>query len=211
MGKEENIFIPSRIKEERLRLDLTQDEVANHCQTTVQTVRRWEKRPIIPAEKLSFLISIGFDIQYVIAGVRSMNLAKVRDQFSGIPPELMLKDASVDRVYKDLAQPKVSKNTRTLNEEQIQLLDTWYHVPARARQVVLDLMNELIPHTVFDGQDEIEFLDPDRVHDMTQEELDAHHEKRRAYLKSISPATKARRKRIKAAQAKKAQKEKEKV
>lgn len=106
---------------------------------------------------------------------------------------------------------KVDKNTRTLSDEQKRLLDAWYHVPTRARALVMSLMEELIPHTVI-PDDDFEILDPDRVHDMTPEELEAHRQKELQHLKSISPATKARRKRIKANQRKKsAHKEKEKV
>ncbi|MEW8522528.1 MAG: hypothetical protein AB2552_05695 [Candidatus Thiodiazotropha endolucinida] len=191
---------------------MTQDDVAAHCETTVQTVRRWEKRPIIPAEKLSLLVTLGFDIQYVVTGMRSKNLFEVRKQFSGLPQDLIVKDTEVDRVYTEAGNATELPKETTLNQDQLELLSLWKHIPIRSRSTLMVLMQQLIPHTDMGGTDDIQFLDPDRVHDMTPEEHEAHREKRRQQLKAKSPATIARKKRIKANRRNKStHKEKEKV
>ena len=82
--KDENIFPSVRLKEERNRLKITQQAVAEQCNTTVQTVRRWEKVPTIPMEKLAGLVWLGFDVQYVLTGLRSSNLDEVRELFTGL-------------------------------------------------------------------------------------------------------------------------------
>ncbi|MCU7842162.1 MAG: helix-turn-helix domain-containing protein [Candidatus Thiodiazotropha sp. (ex Troendleina suluensis)] len=106
---------------------------------------------------------------------------------------------------------KPDKNTRMLSDEQREILTLWRRVPMRAKSNLMGLLQQLAPHT--DVSDlHIEVLDPDRVHDMTPEELEEHRKKHLKNLKSQSPATKAREKRLKAIRRKKAaHKEKENV
>lgn len=70
-------FISVRLSEERNRLRLTQDEVARCCSVSASTVRAWEKERAIPCDKLALLISIGFDVQYIISGCYSVNMDQV--------------------------------------------------------------------------------------------------------------------------------------
>lgn len=59
-----------RLREERLRLKKTQDELARACGVTKRTIIRWEKDVQIPADKLAKLVAAGFDAGYVLEGIR---------------------------------------------------------------------------------------------------------------------------------------------
>ena len=59
-----------RLGEERKRLNLNQNKVAGYCEVSVKTVGRWEKNIPIPADKLSLLAQLGYDISYIITGIK---------------------------------------------------------------------------------------------------------------------------------------------
>lgn len=65
-----DIFVCSRLADERKRLILNQNQVAEYCGVSVKTIGRWEKNIPIPADKLSLLIQLGYDITYILTGVR---------------------------------------------------------------------------------------------------------------------------------------------
>lgn len=69
-----------RLREERARLGLTQQEVAVAAQVHVKTVRRWESQVAIPLDAMIPLLGIGYDVQYVVSGVRSKNIHEVREK-----------------------------------------------------------------------------------------------------------------------------------
>lgn len=62
--------IPVRFREERIRLDLDQTQVARICGVDRKTVYRWETTISIPAEKLASVVDAGFDPVYVLTGRR---------------------------------------------------------------------------------------------------------------------------------------------
>ncbi|MES9925968.1 MAG: helix-turn-helix transcriptional regulator [Candidatus Thiodiazotropha endolucinida] len=174
--------VPFRLRAERKRLGGTQAKWAQEISVSEKTWRRWESGE------------------------------------SPIPSDYLVSMASYgfDVQYILIGtrceHQKVDKNTRTLTDYQIDLLDSWRHIPEEAQVLILSLLKQLIPHTDMSGTDEIEFIDPDRVHDMTPEEHEVLREKRRQQLKAKSHATVARKKRIKASRRKKTtHKEKEKV
>ncbi len=68
-----------RLREERARLGLTQQQVADAVSVHIKTVRRWESRVAMPLDALIALLGIGYDVQYIACGVRSMNLHEVRE------------------------------------------------------------------------------------------------------------------------------------
>jgi DNA-binding XRE family transcriptional regulator len=68
-----------RLKEERLRLGLLQAFVANECDVTSRTIILWEQGRPVPADKLAALARLGFDVQYIVTGVRSTNLNQAQD------------------------------------------------------------------------------------------------------------------------------------
>lgn len=69
-----------RLREERARLGLTQQEVADTASVHVKTVRRWESQVAIPLDAMIPLLAIGYDVQYVASGVRSKNINEVREK-----------------------------------------------------------------------------------------------------------------------------------
>lgn len=70
------VTVGSRLKEERSRLGLTQPHVGEYVGATKETVINWEKGKNTPsAESLIALASLGFDMVYILTGMRS-NLAE---------------------------------------------------------------------------------------------------------------------------------------
>ncbi len=66
--KDTNVCL--RLGGERKRLHLNQNKVATYCDVSVKTVGRWEKSIPIPADKLSLLAQLGYDITYILTGVK---------------------------------------------------------------------------------------------------------------------------------------------
>ena len=69
-----------RLREERARLGLTQQEVADTANVHVKTVRRWESQVPIPLDAMVPLLAIGYDVQYVASGLRSKNVHELREK-----------------------------------------------------------------------------------------------------------------------------------
>lgn len=79
----ENFF-----KTERLRLGMTQTEVAELCDVSKKTIINWEKDTPIPSDKLTLLAVARFDVQYIVTGVRSTNLDEISEKSaSNIEPD----------------------------------------------------------------------------------------------------------------------------
>lgn len=93
-----------RLREERARLGLTQQQVADVVNVHVKTVRRWESLVAIPLDALVPLLGIGYDVQYVASGIRSKNVAEVREK--GVDYEVMpgttREEVELLRVYRAL-------------------------------------------------------------------------------------------------------------
>ena len=68
--KNKAINVCKRLGEERKRLNLNQNKVAAYCEVSVKTVGRWEKNIPIPADKLSLMAQLGYDITYILTGVK---------------------------------------------------------------------------------------------------------------------------------------------
>lgn len=65
-----------RLKQERERLFLTQEAFGEHAQAKKRTVADWESGKSSPtAVQLNLLSLIGVDVQFVVAGVRSVDIA----------------------------------------------------------------------------------------------------------------------------------------
>ena len=56
---------------ERKRLKLTRKALADRLSVADKTIQRWEADTPIPSDKLSMMINLGFDVQYVLTGQRS--------------------------------------------------------------------------------------------------------------------------------------------
>jgi transcriptional regulator with XRE-family HTH domain len=62
-----------RLREERLRLELSRESVAEIAGVSARTVRRWETEIPMPLDALIVLTQQGYDAQYVCTGLRSAN------------------------------------------------------------------------------------------------------------------------------------------
>lgn len=71
----------NRLKEERKRLNLTQDDIAQSCDVVRRTVASWENDSPIPSDKLAKLDELGIDIYYVTTGKRQ-ELVQVDENIS---------------------------------------------------------------------------------------------------------------------------------
>jgi transcriptional regulator with XRE-family HTH domain len=70
-----------RLKEERVHLGLTQPIFAEFAFAKKRTVQDWEKGVSSPtAIQLEALAKVGCDVQYIVTGVRSVNLEKISRQ-----------------------------------------------------------------------------------------------------------------------------------
>jgi len=68
--KIKDINVCLRLGEERKRLSLNQNKIANYCGVSVKTVGRWEKNIPIPADKLALLAQLGYDITFILTGMK---------------------------------------------------------------------------------------------------------------------------------------------
>ncbi|GMV28278.1 MAG: hypothetical protein AMXMBFR59_04030 [Rhodanobacteraceae bacterium] len=62
-----------RLLEERLRLELSRERVAEITGASTRTVQRWETEIPMPLDALIALTASGYDAQYVCTGHRSVN------------------------------------------------------------------------------------------------------------------------------------------
>ncbi|MCQ4164084.1 helix-turn-helix transcriptional regulator [Tahibacter harae] len=106
-----------RLREERARLGLTQQQVADVVNVHVKTVRRWESQVAIPLDALVPLLGIGYDVQYVASGIRSKNVAEVREK--GVDYEVMpgttREEVELLRVYRALGATQREQARAMLN------------------------------------------------------------------------------------------------
>lgn len=71
----------ARLAEERARLRLTQQDVADACATTREAIGRYERDVNVPGgDALEAFAKLGMDVQFLITGVRSSNLNKVAEE-----------------------------------------------------------------------------------------------------------------------------------
>ncbi|BDF94299.1 S24 family peptidase [Pseudoalteromonas sp. KAN5] len=68
------------LRDERNRLDLTQADASKAIGVGKTTFLRWEAGYPIPSDKLIALSDIGFDINYVLKGIKSQPLSVDKDQ-----------------------------------------------------------------------------------------------------------------------------------
>ena len=109
-------MIGLRIKEERERLSLTQQGIADAIGVAKRTFIDWEKDRTSPtAVQLSALSQLGIDVLYIITGVRSRPVLtsqmssdkqKLMDAFDEMTPEQQRSFLEVGRFY---TQPKLGK------------------------------------------------------------------------------------------------------
>ena len=131
--KKEDEYVCSRLKEERRRLKIGQDAVADECGVSKRTVGRWENDTPIPSNQLQYLSRLGFDVLYVVTGSRSAS-----DLPSAIttPKTFNLSDNSGSYRKSD-----TRADTRTLDptkEKDLGLDETDQEHPYRIADPILD-------------------------------------------------------------------------
>lgn len=80
MQESKDLSVCFWLQQERDRLKLSQAVVAAAAEVAVKTVGRWEREIAIPADKLAKLVSLGFDAQFVVTGVRSTAALSVDEE-----------------------------------------------------------------------------------------------------------------------------------
>ncbi len=75
-------YIPDRLKNERIRLNLSQKDIADAIDVTSKTVGRWERDDAIPSDKLALLVGLGFDALYILTGKQPEQLQDKNVSFS---------------------------------------------------------------------------------------------------------------------------------
>lgn len=118
-----------RLREERARLGLTQQEIADAVNVHVKTVRRWESQVAIPLDAMVPLLAIGYDVQYVASGVRSKNISEVREKGVdyAVAPGHSRDEVDLLRSYRALTQSQREQARAMLNVLALK-------VPAAARE-----------------------------------------------------------------------------
>lgn len=87
MGRE-NLAL--RLTEERARLGITQANLARELDVSREGLRRYEMgQREIGAEFLARAAAHGFDVQYILSGIRSVNLAKVEQAVEAMPSQVI--------------------------------------------------------------------------------------------------------------------------
>lgn len=97
-----------RLREERARLGLSPQQVADAASVSVKTVRRWESHVAMPIDAMIPLLGIGYDVQYVASGVRSKNIHEVREKGVeyAVVPGFAGDEVVLLRRYRGLAPPQ---------------------------------------------------------------------------------------------------------
>jgi transcriptional regulator with XRE-family HTH domain len=101
--------IQKRLKEERLRLDFSQVDVADMCGVSKQSIHAWENKSQIPMDRLVTLASRGFDVQYIMTGVHSTNLNQVAEQKAKDEEWLEIKVSRLSETQRDVVKTMVSE------------------------------------------------------------------------------------------------------
>lgn len=108
-------------KNERLRLNIKQAELAEKCEVALRTITNWETgiNPI-PSDKLAILASLGFDIQYLITGkycntkttaINSVTKEQLIDTL-----EILLRAATEQEINAKASIKEVTKAIKSLKE-----------------------------------------------------------------------------------------------
>lgn len=80
----EQKYLGLRLKEERNRIGLSQQALADKLGSAKATIQNWEgaggRETQTPADKLEACARLGMDVQYILTGTRSKNLDRVAEE-----------------------------------------------------------------------------------------------------------------------------------
>lgn len=91
--QEKDTSVCLRLKDEREKMRITQQDVAAELDVSLKTVTRWEKSIPIPSDKLGALVRLGFDAYYILTGKRSP-----------AAPELTTRESCMLEKYRAMAE-----------------------------------------------------------------------------------------------------------
>lgn len=119
-----NNSLGARMAEERARLGLSQQDVANACDGTREAVGKYERNVNVPGgEMLRSLAKIGMDIQYILTGTRSKNL---------------------DRVAEEAGTYKAEKGVGALSKEEEKVVEMYRHLQPQERTRLKAIIDSLV-------------------------------------------------------------------
>lgn len=100
-------MIGDRLREEREKLQLNQTQAGELCGVQKNTVLRWELgKASMPVDSLAILGTHGFDVLYIVTGVRTPE----REIESDLNPKTRrFVDAVADRIIDRLLKNKIIK------------------------------------------------------------------------------------------------------
>ncbi len=130
------------LQSERSRLGFSAAQVVEISGTSRATYTRWEAGNPIPSDKLTLLAKIGFDVQYICTGIRSINLSEIAEQ-----PETPHFDF----------EGKLSTIVKVLEEV---LTESKKSLPAKAKGEVIEvlLMQAMLKHKMPTKEDIYPYL-----------------------------------------------------
>ncbi|NRA56264.1 MAG: helix-turn-helix transcriptional regulator [Gammaproteobacteria bacterium] len=109
---------------ERNRLEISQKKVFDEVGVNKATYYRWEQGNPIPSSKLALLAKLGFDVQFVVTGIRSLNAKETTKALQNERPyfDFEGKLSVIVHVLEDL-----------LNEQNLEL-------PAASKGIVIEAL-----------------------------------------------------------------------
>lgn len=120
-----------RLKEERYRVGLSQQALAEHLGVAKATIQNWEGsgglKTQIPADKLESCAKRGMDVQYILTGTRSINL---------------------DRVAEETGTYKAEKGVGALSKEEEKVVEMYRHLQPQERTRLKAIIDSLVSTTV---------------------------------------------------------------
>ncbi len=109
----------NNFKKERDRLGISQEKIAEVCDVTRQAIYRWEKGSSIPFDKLAKLVSLGFDIQFIVTGVPSSNLNQVQDRPMPAEDSLDARVSKFNETQQDIIKMMVREMEQAAEREKL--------------------------------------------------------------------------------------------
>lgn len=142
IGYISEVSVSTRLKDERTRLKLGQDQVASACGVTRKTFGRWENDTPIPSDKLEALILLGFDACYIVTGVKVTNDYKFPDDATAVHDlsAAQLRQEIRQAVLDALNSQQPESGGEALNDEEQHMLSLWRTIHPEVRGDVMGIL-----------------------------------------------------------------------
>lgn len=140
----ENIAI--RLIEERGRLGYTKANLAHQAEISGEMLRRYELGLSgIPAEFLAVISGLGFDLQYILTGVRSKNTGEVEKAHNVFIGDISGNNISgiVGGVVSNVTQTNVTTE-RYITQKKVEVIPGENAIDAKQKGTLLQKVNEIV-------------------------------------------------------------------